>query len=1062
MTNIIQKPSDYKAREEALGIGSFIVQAPAGSGKTSLLIKRFLTLLLKVKTPKEVLALTFTNKAAAEMALRIKGILKNQSNDKEFRALKEKLTKHALQNNWDEHYADSLMIMTIDKLALRLIKQTPMLSHTGVNFITDEDPEELYLETIKETINAHADNHELLEFFNYDYQKLTGQLLTLIKKRDQWLPLVSHLIKSKKHIKTSYIKYYSKELERWVDKKIKPIFKDKEIEELENIVNFVANNKKIHQEDKLRSSKNYEFWLFFRDLVLTNNGKSIRKKFDRRNGFEGDEGKENKESLLKIINYNINKINILKDFYNVIYPNNIKDIFPITYPFCLMLVDMIIKLNEKFNMQRIVDFTQVMGNAIEALRATHLPLILDQNISHIMVDEFQDTNETQLNFLELLTENFAGNNQKSFFAVGDPMQSIYRFRKAEVEIFSRVQKNGIGDLRLKTLFLKVNFRSNKSIIDWINSSYSNSFPIASVPDEGSIPFTKCEASSNIQTDGVELTSLVCDADNKIELYNTEALYILNLIKDIRNSNPEATIAVLTRSRGHLDELITLINKHEKTLPIDAIEMSKIISNQTFQDIYSLTKALYDFNNRAEWIAALKSPWCGLTINDLVLLFENNHKSSVWEIINSNDVTSQLNENSLGRLRNFINVIKQNIGYRSRVAHRYFVESVWRQLKGDISMINSQDIENIDLFLNLLDQSSDVLSIDFNKLERLIKNKYTSKTSIEENSIKFLTIQKSKGLEFDYVVIPNLNKSSKNSETDLILYDKNTLSIKNPLNDKNLHSYHDYKERKRLDNEEIRLLYVAITRAKYKCHLIGSFKKEDKPLNPNRGTFMEILWQYTNNNFKEIETLKVSGSYEEFVPKLRRLNDAFFKEKTKDKQQIIINGPSFSYPTDNIDIQRFTGSIVHKYLEIIIIKQLDIDTLLSNKLDYIRSLFTLNKFKLKDINHAINLVKRSLEMLKKSPDGQWIMSKHIDDNSESGYLIQVDDDTNQLIPDRSFIENNIQWIIDYKTPYSPIKNLDMEAKKHCEQLNNYERIFKGNGMPIQKAVYFPPEGKLVKL
>jgi hypothetical protein len=91
-----------------------------------------------------------------------------------------------------------------------------------------------------------------------------------------------------------------------------------------------------------------------------------------------------------------------------------------------------------------------------------------------------------------------------------------------------------------------------------------------------------------------------------------------------------------------------------------------------------------------------------------------------------------------------------------------------------------------------------------------------------------------------------------------------------------------------------------------------------------------------------------------------------------------------------------------------------------------------------------------------------MSKHIDDNSESGYLIQVNDDTNQLIPDRSFIENNIQWIIDYKTPYSPIKNLNMEAKKHCEQLNNYERIFKGNGMPIQKAVYFPPEGKLVKL
>jgi ATP-dependent helicase/nuclease subunit A len=107
---------------------------------------------------------------------------------------------------------------------------------------------------------------------------------------------------------------------------------------------------------------------------------------------------------------------------------------------------------------RIIDFTQVMGNAVEASKEVLIyPLILDQNISHILVDEFQDTNESQLIFIELLTQNFAGNNKKSFFAVGDPMQSIYRFRKAEVEIFSRVQKNGISDLKLTSLFLKLIF-----------------------------------------------------------------------------------------------------------------------------------------------------------------------------------------------------------------------------------------------------------------------------------------------------------------------------------------------------------------------------------------------------------------------------------------------------------------------------------------------------------------------------------------------------------------------------------------------------------------------------
>ena len=117
------------------------------------------------------------------------------------------------------------------------------------------------------------------------------------------------------------------------------------------------------------------------------------------------------------------------------------------------------------------------------------------------------------------------------------------------------------------------------------------------------------------------------------------------------------------------------------------------------------------------------------------------------------------------------------------------------------MVDSNDIQNIDLFLELLEEASEILSVDFIKLERLIENKFISKTSIQKNSIKFLTIQRSKGLEFDHVIIPNLNKRTRNEESDLVLYDKSTLSIKNPRNDKNLHNYHAYKERKRLDNED---------------------------------------------------------------------------------------------------------------------------------------------------------------------------------------------------------------------------------------------------------------------
>ena len=1064
MADLIKIPSDHHAREEALGMGSFIVQAPAGSGKTSLLVKRFLTLLLEVKSPKEVLALTFTNKAAAEMAQRLKEALDGKSKDKGIQEVVKKLSKYAIKSKWGEGYIDSLMVMTIDKLALRLIKQTPILSNSGVNFLTDEDPEDLYRESIKETITSNADNHLLFKYFNYDYHKLTEQLLKLISKRDQWLPIVSTLLSSKdNNIKETYEKYYSDELSLWIDQKIKPNFADEDLKELEAIVNYSADNKNIGHEDKIRSSINHEFWFYFRDLILTKNGKQIRKKFDASSGFPAtNEGKKIKARLLKIIELKMFKFNILIDFFDVVYDKNIVDIYPIITPFCLMLIDMVTRLNEKFRAQKVVDFTQIMGNAVEALRDTNLPLILDQNISHILIDEFQDTNESQLNFLELLTENFAGNPQKSFFAVGDPMQSIYRFRKAEVEIFTRVQKRGISDLKLKSLFLKVNFRSSKGIIDWLNNSYSKVFPILNLPDEGSIPYSSCESNNTIKEGGIKLIPLTSNAKNKTELYEAEALYILNIIKDIRRSSPDASIAVLTRSRAHLNELIGLINKQDDSLPIDAIEMSKIQSNQTFQDILSLTKALFDFSDRAHWVAALKCPWCGLSVNDLVLLFEKDHKSSIWELINDKNLTKQLNSNSAKRLSAFIKVIKCNIQYRGRVSHRYFIESIWRQLKGEESMIDSHDIQNINLFLELLEEASDTLSIDFLKLERLIANKYISKTSIKENPVQFMTIQKSKGLEFDHVIIPNLNKRSRNEESDLILYDKSTVSIKNPGNDKNLHNYHAYKERKRLDNEKIRLLYVSITRAKNTCYLIGTIKNGGDSLAPNSGTFMESLWPFMGSQFTEIETPNVLNSYEKFIPKLRRLNDKFFKEDEVLKEHIDLEKLSFSYPGADMDIQRFTGNIVHKYLEIIIKKQLDIDKVLSNKLDYIKSLYLEKNFKKDDIRVALNLVKKSLEMLKKSPDGQWIVNRYLADNSEVSYLLENNNSSTQYIPDRSFIESSIQWIIDYKTPFLPVKNLANEAKKHLPQLSRYESIFKDDKRVIQKAIYFAPQGKLIKL
>ena len=102
------------------------------------------------------------------------------------------------------------------------------------------------------------------------------------------------------------------------------------------------------------------------------------------------------------------------------------------------------------------------------------------------------------------------------------------------------------------------------------------------------------------------------------------------------------------------------------------------------------------------------------------------------------------------------------------------------------------------------------------------------------------------------------------------------------------------------------------------------------------------------------------------------------------------------------------------------------------------------------------------MLKESIDGQWIFQHHLNDKSEVHYLLGQEHTFNRLIPDRSFIDNNVQWIVDYKTPFLPITDLSSEAKKHRSQLNLYENIFEHDDLIIQKAIYFAPQGKLIKL
>ena len=133
-----------------------------------------------------------------------------------------------------------------------------------------------------------------------------------------------------------------------------------------------------------------------------------------------------------------------------------------------------------FREEGAVDFTEVSLRALKALgteqEPTDLTMRLDARIEHILVDEFQDTSLSQYALLHRLTAEWQPGDGRTLFCVGDPMQSIYRFRQAEVGLFLQAHERGIGHLTLEFVRLSVNFRSAAGIVEWVNHAFDNIFP----------------------------------------------------------------------------------------------------------------------------------------------------------------------------------------------------------------------------------------------------------------------------------------------------------------------------------------------------------------------------------------------------------------------------------------------------------------------------------------------------------------------------------------------------------------------------------------------------------
>lgn len=1107
--NIDLASKDEHARRRALDIKhSFIVQAPAGSGKTELLIQRFLTLLAHVQKPEEILAITFTKKAANEMRMRVIKALQQAMHEDMPSSSHAKqtwtLAKCALQRDQQLQWnlianPNQLHIYTIDALCVELTQQLPLLSHFGCKPKIADNALLLYRAAVQEVLSHVEENlpwsnaiERLLEHLDNDLNKLFNLLVILLAKRDQWLPYL-HLETNPEQIKKQLENDLAQLIETHLQH-VATLFPHDAALEVCAIARFAADQLALqHKQSPLLACRfltslptpyNKEAWLGIATLLLTKQF-AWRKKISDDVGFFSTKRLLNSEEKKIMASYRerfMALINQLKSYENL--REAIAEIFFLPNPVystsqweILTALLRVLKiaaaqLSIAFQQNQCIDFIENMQAALRALgendAPTDLSLALDYQIQHILVDEFQDTAFSQFQLLEKLTWGWQRDDGRTLFVVGDPMQSIYRFRNAEVGLFLRMQQHGIGAISLKPLTLAANFRSAKKIVNFNNEIFTAVFPTVSNVGTGAITFSCSE--TQLATTENNIVSI----NGFIDTYDAfQAEQVVAKIKETLKQYPDESIALLVRSRSHLAAIMPALK--QANILYHAVEIDALASRQCIQDLLSLTCALLHLADRIAWLAILRAPWCGLTLQDLQIIADN-PSAIIWERMNNIRVQNALTDDGKHRLNKFITIIKNQLAERERQNLRMWIESTWIGLGGPACLHDKHDENDVQAYFELLtkyNQDNNILNID------VIKESTQSLFATLRQAhcqVYIMTIHSAKGLEFDTVILPHLEKKISHEDKSLLQWMETPLSSQRmalllapihatgAVKDK-LYEYIHRQQKMKAAYETDRLLYVAATRAKKRLHLFFNIDKtssDEYRVKP--GSFLEKMWPHfekqdikltkENNVLVDVQTSSVARM-------LQRLDSTWQHPLNFPTTQIVsMHHQKSGFRLSSAEPQ-LIGSTVHKVLQLISEQQLTwwLYHPTKEKKDYLIHQLRQLGMPPKQVQSAVLKCYQMIENTLNDKRGKWILKSHLEAKSEYALTAQINGKFENLIIDRTFVAEGTRWIIDYKTTALDKNDLENflhhEQQKYLAKMQKYAHAIQHvDQRPIKLGLYFP--------
>ncbi|MEA3470220.1 MAG: UvrD-helicase domain-containing protein [Thermodesulfobacteriota bacterium] len=773
---------DSKERSAALDTNrSHHVESPAGSGKTLLLTTRFLKILGEVNHPREILALTFTEKAAGEMKNRIISYLtragrkESPSNtlDAELLGLGEKALKRHEKSIQIITSSNGLNIMTFHGFFNYLTRRAPLEAGVSPDYeIMDEETKSLLMSEVtekffrntfsypKNNINRISLENRLLNH-NNNWKILEEELKEIIEKRDRFGDLV-------RFIREAGNRGLSR-IPGILEERIRPYIERLLGELRERFMHhdpaarwedFVLHLKEKYAEiaTALPSSlpnpswEEIHDWQKIAEILLTKAG-TPRKSFGPKNGFYRNFGKSEWGKAISGMEPDLAK-NLSEMMRYPSLDDTESDINALS-DFIIVAAAVIEQYETLCRKRHLSDFVSLEQSALRVLNKDNpsdLHLFLDHRIQHVLIDEFQDTSRIQWNLIKRLCGGWLPGDDRTLFIVGDPKQSIYAFRNAEVALFreakSGIPLSGHGVLPLTSHVLKANFRSSERLIQWTNDLFGKTVMTEPDLDADEISFSPSAPCGKKEDRSLISLNLFANENNE-RAREKEAKWLARSVKyTIDETAGEKSIAVLLFTRNRLNRYLGAFK--DEGVPIQVQEGLSLIERPEIRHLIQAARLIAMPHDDLAWASLLRSPWSWFDISTLLKISRQKPKSWREKIGMAAESDQEIRKILDATDRAFLRAGRDPLGT--------VVRKLWEDLEGPAKtarFYGMAGVANCRQFFRVLeDMEEGIPQQTITRFQRAMEGLYQpADPTVSRSSVQMMTIHRAKGLEFDIVFLP---------------------------------------------------------------------------------------------------------------------------------------------------------------------------------------------------------------------------------------------------------------------------------------------------------------------